>query len=113
MSTQVGLITKRLEVLVKEVFPDAVKSRDRSDLGFGFGKGYKGLVFVVSPQRTHVNLGVAQGAELQEAFPLLQGSGKVHRHVKITTVEDLANPELRRLMKAALKAARARHRVGG
>jgi hypothetical protein len=112
LSNQVGIIANRLEALVKEVFPDAVKSQDKSDLGFGFGKGYKALVFVVSPQRTHVNLGVARGAELQAAFPLLQGSGKVHRHVKITTLEDLANPELRRLIKAALKAARARDKVG-
>jgi hypothetical protein len=105
-------IAKALEALIQEAFPDAVRSVDGSDVGYGFGKGYKGLVFVVSPQKDYVNLGVAQGAALSADFPILQGAGKVHRHVKVHDLADLKNPELRRLMKAALKSARARHKVG-
>jgi hypothetical protein len=43
----------------------------------------------------------------------LEGSGKVHGHVKVRSVEDVANPELEGLMKAALKAARTRNKADG
>lgn len=112
MTDQVLTIAKKLEALIREIFPDAVRSKDKADVGSGFTKGYKGLVFVVSPQKTHVNLGVARGADLQSTFPLLQGSGKFHRHVKVATVADLEAPELRRLITAALKAARIRYEAG-
>ncbi len=112
MSNKVTTIAKMLEALIWKVFPDAVRSKDKTDVGFGFTKGYKGLVFVVSRQKKHVNLGIARGADLQSSFQLLQGSGKVHRHVKVANVEDLEAPELKRLMIAALKAARARYYAG-
>jgi hypothetical protein len=111
MTEATGKIARRLEALIHELFPDAVRSQDKSDIGFGFSRGYKGLVFVISPQRSHVNLGIAHGAELERSFPLLQGRGRVHRHVKITSLEALADPRLSRLLKTALKVARARHKV--
>lgn len=112
MPDEVSTIARKLEVFIRKVFPDAVKVEDKTEVGFGFGRGYKGLVFVISPQKTHVNLGITNGAALQDSFPLLQGSGKVHRHVKITGLSDLATRELKRLMKTALKAARERHEEG-
>jgi hypothetical protein len=48
-----------------------------------------------------VNLGFNYGTELPDPEGLLQGSGKLLRHVKITTPEDLSNPALRRLVEAA------------
>jgi Domain of unknown function (DU1801) len=112
MADPVSAVAKRLESLIDEIFPDAMRSQDKADTGFGFTQGYKGLVFVVSRQAKHVNLGVAHGVELERSFPLLEGSGKVHRHVKLRSLEDVANPELAKLMKAALKAARARNKAG-
>jgi hypothetical protein len=47
------------------------------------GSGYKGLVFVISPFKTHVNLGIVHGATLADPAGLLEGTGKVHRHVKL------------------------------
>jgi len=113
MSDKTQEIADGLEALVKEVFPDAVRSVDKADVGLGFGKGYKGLVFVLSPEKGYVNLGIAYGAALEQEFPFLEGSGKVHRHVKIRALSDLKNPELKRLMRAAVKAARARSKGGG
>ncbi len=80
MSSKVEAITRRLENLIREVFRDAVMTRDKAEIGFGFERGYKGLVFVISVQSSYVNLGVARGAELHPSSPLLEGSGKVHRH---------------------------------
>ena len=84
------------------IFPDATITVDEQRVGFGRGNGYKGLVFVVSAHRDHVTLGLANGATLPDPAGLLAGAGKVHRHVQLRTAEDLARPELRALLTAAL-----------
>ena len=85
-----------------EIFPDATVTTDEQRVAFGRGTGYKGLVFVVSAHRDHVTLGLANGATLPDPAGLLEGSGKVHRHVKLRAPDDLARPELRALLTAAL-----------
>jgi hypothetical protein len=92
--------------LILEVYPDAVVSVDGGDIGFGSGTGYKGLVFVVSPHSKHVTLGVAGGADLPDPAGLLEGAGKVHRHVKIRQTADLDRPEFRELLIVARHAQR-------
>jgi hypothetical protein len=94
-------LARQLCELVLEVYPDAVISVDGGDIGFGSGRGYRGLVFVVAPHTRHVNLGVAEGAGLADPAGLLEGTGKRHRHVKIRQASDLERPELRDLMVAA------------
>jgi Domain of unknown function (DU1801) len=87
--------------LVLEVFPDAVETAEGNDLGYGFDTGYKGLVFTIGLTRAGVNLGVFGGASLDDPAGLLEGTGKVHRHVKIRDVSDLSD-ELRELLTRAL-----------
>lgn len=93
---------RRLCERILALFPDAVVTVDGNDIGFGTGTGYKGLVFTVAPARAHVTLGIAGGAGLPDPAGLMEGKGRVHRHVKIRTAEDLARPELAELMKTAL-----------
>ncbi|GAA3113324.1 hypothetical protein GCM10010449_39440 [Streptomyces rectiviolaceus] len=88
--------------LALDRFPDAVITVDGNDIGFGTGSGYKGLVFTVAPAKAHVTLGIAGGARLPDPAGLMEGSGKLHRHVKIRRPDDLRRPELRDLMDAAL-----------
>ncbi|MFD7323177.1 DUF1801 domain-containing protein [Streptomyces sp. NPDC059875] len=95
---------RRTCALILRVFPDAVVTVDGNDIGFGTGTGYQGLVFTVSPARAHITLGVAGGASLPDPAGLLEGRGKVHRHIKVRTPQDLAQPELLQLMKAAVSA---------
>lgn len=89
---------------IQAVYPDAVVSVDGGDIGFGSGSGYKGLRFVVSPHKAHVTLGIAQGVGLPDPAGLLEGSGKVHRHVKVRTPEEAARPELVDLLRARMAA---------
>ena len=103
-------LARALCTLVLEMYPDALVSGDSSDIGFGSGMGYKGLVFVVSPHSKHVNLGIAGGVGLPDPAGLMEGTGKLHRHVKIRTAEDLERPELRELMQAALAGSRSGER---
>jgi hypothetical protein len=100
-------LTRRLVALIAEVYPDAVITVDGGDIGFGSGTGYKGLVFVVSPHAKHVTLGLAGGADLPDPAGLMEGTGRVHRHVKIREEADLARPGLRELLTAAVDRGRA------
>ena len=86
--------------------PDAVESCDGDDFGVGFAPGYKGLVFVITPQTAGVRLGIAGGAALDDPAGLMQGRGAVHRHVKVTSPAAASAPELLDLM---ARAAAARH----
>jgi hypothetical protein len=71
-------------------------------VGYGVGPKKMSEHFChITFHKNHVNLGFNYGSELPDPEGLLQGSGKLFRHVKITTPEDLSNPALRRLLEVA------------
>jgi hypothetical protein len=105
-SPAIGELAGALCALILELYPDAVVTVDGGDIGFGATAGYKGLVFTVSPHAKHVTLGLAGGASLPDPAGLLEGTGKVHRHLKLREPAGLDRPELRDLMEAALNRAR-------
>jgi hypothetical protein len=49
----------------------------------------------------HVNLGFNYGAELPDPSKLLEGTGKLYRHVKIKSSLQVMSQELRALVKFA------------
>lgn len=97
-------LARRTCALVTGVLPDPVVSVDTDLVGFGTAPGYKGLRFTVAAYRTHVTLGIARGAALPDPAGLMEGKGKVHRHVKLRSAADLDRPELRALMESAVHA---------
>ena len=54
-----------------------------------------------------VNLMFNRGAELDDPHGVLVGEGKIIRHIKVRTPEDLKNPHLRKFIRAALKQAKS------
>lgn len=96
-------LTRELCALIMTMYPSATVTVDNSYIGFGAGRGYKGLVFVVGPHSRHVTLGLHNGVDLPDPAGLTEGSGKVHRHVKLRAGSDLQRPELHQLMAAALQ----------
>ncbi len=105
-------IARELQSLILHIFPKAVVTNDGENVGFGFGSGYRDLVFTISPFKNHVNLGIANGATLDDPVGLMQGSGKVHRHIKFTQAEQLHDPHLEELMLRALSLAERRTQKG-
>lgn len=103
---EIGQIATELQSLIMQLFPAAAISEDGDNVGFGFGSGYKDLVFVISPHKKHVNPGIVNGASLDDPDNLMEGKGKVHRHVKLRNVEQVKSPFLKDLMLQALQAAR-------
>jgi hypothetical protein len=77
-------------------------------IGYGHGPGYTGAVCTLILSKSGIKLGLVGGAALPDPQGLLQGSGKVHRHVPLQTAQDLRQAGLERLLLGASAAARAR-----
>jgi hypothetical protein len=78
-------------------------------IGYSYGPGYKGLVCTLLLSKTGVKIGVARGSELSDPMRLMQGEGKVHRHVQLLTRADLNQPGLKPLLEEALAAWQKRN----
>jgi len=102
-------IARALRLTVLEGFPDAVETFDRGDglLAFGTGGSMRDFSFAIIPHKAHVNLQLADGADLPNADGRIEGTGKRVRHVKIRSVEDARAP----WVKAAI-AAQLAYRAG-
>lgn len=98
-----GLATQT-RALIQDVMPDVVEvpwMRQRI-IGYGVGPKKNSEHFCyIAVLTNHVNLGFNYGAELSDPEGLLEGTGKLFRHVKIKKPEDLEHPALRRLLEAA------------
>lgn len=51
--------------------------------------------------RDHVNLGFIRGSELADPQRILEGTGKLMRHIKIRTMTDLLRPAIRAYLQEA------------
>jgi len=77
-------------------------------VGYGFSAKYADTVCVIMPAKAWITLGIARAAGLPDPGKLLEGKGKVHRHVKLRTTADVSAPALRQLLRAALAAYKNR-----
>lgn len=97
--------------LLDSAFPGIEETLDSSAkvIGFGYGPGYKGMLFTLIPSQKEIKLGIVRGSELPDPKGLMTGAGKVHRHVPIRNAADLKQPGLKPLLKQALTAWRRRN----
>ena len=101
-----------LRALTRDVMPDATEQVDLPDRLLAFGVGppggvrSKGLAVALIPHSAHVNLQLADGAELDDPAGIVEGTGKRIRHVKCRSLDDVARPEVRQLLEQ--QAARRR-----
>jgi hypothetical protein len=102
-------LATRTRALIRDVMPDVVEVPWPRQRVVGYGVGPKKMsehFCHITFHKSHVNLGFNYGSELPDPEGLLQGTGKLLRHVKITAPEDLSNPALRQLVEVA-----SRHRM--
>lgn len=99
--------------LLQGMLPGVTETVDESAklLGYSYGPGYKEVLFTLIMNQTGVKLGIFRGSELPDPKHLMAGTGKVHRHVPLRSVDDLKRPGLNQLLKAALAAWRKRNRA--
>lgn len=74
-------------------------------IGYGSSDRFSDGICHIAVYSQHVNLGFNQGALLDDPKEILKGTGKRIRHITIKTLDDLARPEIRTLLKRALKLA--------
>jgi hypothetical protein len=80
-------------------------------IGYGYGTGYRDTVCVLILSKAGVKLGIPDGSTLPDPEHLLQGAGRQHRHIPLTTPELIESPPLKAMLRNALRAYRARRDV--
>ena len=81
-------------------------------IGYGYGTGYRDMICTLILSRDGVKLGVVGGAHLPDPRHLMEGKGKLHRHVPLAAPTDLRRPGLKPLVRAALSAWKRRANGG-
>lgn len=107
---EVQTLARQTRAFVLDLLPNAQQFVDGSGpyIGYGYGAGYKDLVCTIIVSKGGVKLGVVGGATLPDPKGLLEGSGKVHRHIVVKTADDLRKPGVKPLIRAAFSAWRKR-----
>lgn len=95
-----------LREIVLEEAPDAVEKVYQTytvAIWFGFGPKMKDMFCYIATASRHVNLGFGRGASLPDPNHVLEGEGKMMRHVKFRSERDLERPFVRRYIRAAME----------
>jgi hypothetical protein len=74
-------------------------------LNYTFTGRFKGAFTHIVVYSNHVNLGFHRGAELPDPKKLLEGDGKLIRHIRIGSHADLARPHVRKFLREAIQIA--------
>ncbi|HJS29619.1 MAG TPA: DUF1801 domain-containing protein [Anaerolineales bacterium] len=108
-SSHVAAIARLLRELILEVDPNVVEVPWPHQQIIGYGVGPKKMTehyCYIAPQKEYANLGFYYGAVLPDPEGLLEGTGKVLRHVKVRESVEVSGPALRQLVQLALEERR-------
>ena len=96
--------------LIRRLLPGVEDHADPAAgiIAFGYGPGYRGMVCTLILSKTGVKVGLVRGSELDDPRGLLQGRGRVHRHIQMKSAADLRRPGVSALIAAAYAAWRER-----
>jgi hypothetical protein len=88
-----------LRELMREVAPSA-----KEVITYGI-LAWRGnlMLAVISPTKKDITFAFSRGAEFEDKYNLLKGVGKVSKHVKIKTLEDIDKASLEYYIMQALK----------
>jgi hypothetical protein len=97
-------IARAVRLTVLEGFPEAIEWFDPGNglLAIGSRRAMRDLLFAIIPHKAHVNLQLADGAELPDLDGRIEGTGKRIRHVKVRSVEEAAAPWVRAVISAEI-----------
>ena len=95
---------------LRRVLPNIEERADGSApvITYSYGPGYRGMVCTLILSRKGVKLGLVRGSELADPNHLLEGSGRVHRHIPLRTPADLRRRGVTELIKETHAAWRRR-----
>jgi len=105
-SPAVQVLAKCTRALIKEIMPNVVEVPWPKQKNIGYGVGPKKMsqhFCYIGIFKNHINLGFNYGAELPDPENLLEGTGALFRHIKITKQEQLEQAALCQLLETATK----------
>jgi hypothetical protein len=113
--TDVGVLALAARELINRVVVGGQETVDSAAkvIGYGYGSGYKDTICTLIMSKRGVKIGIARGSELPDPDNLLQGSGKVHRHIPLQKVADVKHPGVEQMIRAGLAAWRQRSESAG
>ena len=88
----VGAVALALREVMLEEAPGAIEIVYRNHptaVWYGFGHKMKDMFCYIARAKTHVNLGFCRGASLPDPSNMLEGKGRVMRHVKFRSERDV------------------------
>ncbi|MEO0273228.1 MAG: DUF1801 domain-containing protein [candidate division WOR-3 bacterium] len=93
------------QVTEMKMLPEKKMWIDHADkmITFGTEKNMKGEICYIKPLKDSVNLGFFHGANLKDPNQLLQGTGKLLRHIKFKKKENIDINAVEELLETALK----------
>lgn len=91
-------IVAMLRKLMRECAP---KAKEQMSYGIPAWKNQR-ILAVISPTKKDITFAFSRGADFQDKYGLLQGVGKVSKHVKLKALKDINKPALRYYIKQAL-----------
>lgn len=103
-SPELQEIARAMRALIADVMPGVTEVPWAKQKTVGYGVGPKKMsehFCYIAPQKRYVNLGFFYGADLPDPEGLLEGSGKVLRHIKVRSMATLEQPAVRSLVEAA------------
>ncbi|HYP42173.1 MAG TPA: DUF1801 domain-containing protein [Chloroflexia bacterium] len=105
-SPTVRELAMRTRELVRSTLPSGYEGvhPGRNSIIYGTSGKMVDWICYISPLKSRINLGFLRGGELPDPEGLLEGTGKLLRHVKIRQVEDIEKPAIKALLVAAVEA---------
>ena len=100
---EVQALAQRTREIIRAIDAKVVETVNpgRGNLAYGSGAKIGEWYCYIAPFKSYMNLGFLRGTELPDPEGLLEGTGKLLRHVKIRRIEDLERPAVRALLDAA------------
>ena len=104
--SEIEAIERALRATIRAEFPSAVEQVDFGNklIAFGHTMKIRGLLFAIIAHKEHVNLQLADGADLPDPDGLVEGTGKRIRHVKIRSVTAASSEPVVAIIRAQLAA---------
>lgn len=98
------------EAVAEIMLPDKAMWIDHADkmITFGTAKNMQGEICYIKPLKDSVNLGFFHGANLNDPARLLQGTGKLLRHIKFRKGNSPDMNAVKTLLSAALEEHNSR-----
>ncbi|MGA0555655.1 DUF1801 domain-containing protein [Larkinella sp. VNQ87] len=93
----------KVRELVRTILPEAHEAvhTGYKTISYGTGPRMSDEICYIAPLSSSVNLGFHYGTQLPDPNSLLKGTGKLLRHIKFESPEEVAKPGITELLEVA------------